>query len=93
MKYRKANTVLPDSLVKEIQKYVCGEMLYIPSPEGSHKSWGENSGTRTYLQLRNKQIKLKFQEGICIDQLVDEYCLSYDSIKKIVYSSTTFTNN
>lgn len=86
MKYKKADEVLPENLLKEIQKYVKGEMVYIPSPEGAHKAWGENSGSRMYLQHRNVEIRSRFREGFSIDQLTTVFCLSYDSIKKIVYS-------
>lgn len=87
MKYKKAENILPDSLLKEIQKYVSGEMLYIPSPEGSRKAWGENTGTKNYLQDRNKIIRSKYREGLSIGELVEEYSLSYDSIRKIIYSA------
>ena len=86
MKYKKADEVFPEKLLKELQKYVRGEMVYIPSPEGSRKGWGENSGSRVYLQSRNLEIKLQFREGLSIDQLTAAFCLSYDSIKKIVYA-------
>lgn len=86
MKYKRAEDILPEELLKEIQKYVTGEMLYIPSPEGGRKGWGENSGGRLYLQSRNSEIRSRFREGFSIDQLTSAFCLSYDSIKKIVYS-------
>ncbi|MFZ5354050.1 MAG: CD3324 family protein [Bacillota bacterium] len=86
MKYKKAHEVLPEKLLKEIQKYVKGEMIYIPSPPDSRKGWGEDSGSRAYLKERNSEIKQRFQQGITIDQLTLLFCLSYDSIKKIVYS-------
>ncbi|CAN7504946.1 CD3324 family protein [Paenibacillus sp. LjRoot153] len=86
MKYISAETVLPDDLLKEIQKYVQGRMVYIPNSEGSRKKWGEKSGNRNYLNLRNVQIREKFNEGATIDQLSELFSLSHDSIKKIVYS-------
>jgi len=86
MKYKKADEIFPEELLKEIQKYIKGEMVYIPSPESGHRRWGENSGGREYLQRRNLEIKLRFQKGLSIEQLTTVFCLSYDSIKKIVYS-------
>lgn len=86
MKYIQANVIFPENLLKEIQKYVQGEMIYIPKPEGIRKRWGENSGNRDQLDHRNAKICEQFHEGVTIDQLVDSFCLSYDSIKKIVYS-------
>jgi Mor family transcriptional regulator len=86
MKYVKAEEILPEYLLKEIQKYVCGEMIYVPSPEGTRRGWGVNSGSRAYLNTRNSEIKSKFHDGLTIDQLTSLFCLSTDSIKKIVYS-------
>lgn len=85
MKYIPANVVFPEALLKEIQKYVQGEMIYIPNSEGVRKKWGENSGHRKLLDTRNKKICEQFREGATIDQLSIAFCLSYDSIRKIVY--------
>ncbi|MCR8842391.1 CD3324 family protein [Paenibacillus sp. SC116] len=86
MKYTSAEAVLPEHLLKEVQKYIQGQTLYIPNAEGSRKKWGEKSGNRTYLDLRNRQIQQQFKEGTTIDQLTEQFFLSYNSIKKIVYA-------
>ncbi|MGM1047355.1 MAG: CD3324 family protein [Bacillota bacterium] len=86
MKYLSAEAILPEDLLKEVQKYVQGRMVYMPNSEGSRKKWGEKSGNRNYLILRNGQIRQKFNEGSTIDQLSELFSLSHDSIKKIVYS-------
>lgn len=86
MKYKKAQEIFPERLLKEIQTYVSGEMIYIPSHKGVRKGWGEKSGSREQLQMRNREIKLRFREGLSIEQLAALFCLSCDSIKKIVYS-------
>lgn len=87
MKYVKADEIFPEALLKEIQKYIHGELVYIPKPEGSRKGWGECSGSRTHLTQRNNDIREKFRKGYTIDQLSDKFCLSFDSVKKIVYSN------
>ncbi|WP_106767550.1 CD3324 family protein [Paenibacillus faecalis] len=86
MKYIKANETLPEDLLKEVQKYVQGELLYIPKQKGVRKKWGENSGYRNYLICRNDEIYKKYHQGTTIEQLSIQYSLSCDSIKKIVYS-------
>jgi len=86
MKYVNAELILPEYLLKEIQKYTHGGLMYIPKPEGSHQKWGESSGGRHYLNHRNDEIRQKFSAGMSVDQLSDQYFLSYDSIKKIVYA-------
>ncbi|MBU5427424.1 hypothetical protein KQI41_13615 [Tissierella pigra] len=86
MKYIKANNIFPEELLEQIQKYVQGELVYIPKPEGVRKKWGENSGHRVYLDHRNSQIREKFLVGLSMDELSEEFCLSIESIKRIVYS-------
>lgn len=86
MSYKRAYDVFPEKLLKEMQKYIQGEMVYIPSTKGTRKGWGENSGNKVYLRNRNYEIWLKFREGLSIDQLTTTFCLSYDSIKKIIYT-------
>ncbi|MDM5238634.1 hypothetical protein CN491_08200 [Bacillus cereus] len=86
MKYVKAATVLPESLIAEIQKYIQGETIYIPKQETQHYKWGTRSGGRKHLDERNKAIKDAFKSGTAIQQLAEEYFLSGETIKKIVYS-------
>ncbi|WP_042160932.1 CD3324 family protein [Paenibacillus gorillae] len=86
MKYVKADLVFPEALLKEMQKYVHGEMVYIPKPKGIRKKWGEASGSRKNLIQRNEEIRHLFSVGQTIDQLSDRFFLSSCSIKKIVYS-------
>ncbi len=84
MKYKNASHVLPDELLKEIQKYVTGEVIYIPKPE-EKKKWGEGSGARQFYQERNQKIQSDFQKGMTIDELMKKYNLSAGSIKRIAY--------
>jgi DNA-binding NarL/FixJ family response regulator len=86
MKYVKAETILPENLVAEIQKYIQGQYIYVPSQSGNRKGWGENSGTRSNLQRRNEQIRNMHESGCKIQNLAYEFFLSVDSIKKIVYA-------
>ena len=84
MKYRNASEVLPDPLLKELQKYAGGEALYIPAP-GGRKAWGEGSGSRRYYAQRNEEIRQKFRRGVKADALAEEYGLSCERIRKIIY--------
>lgn len=85
MKYLRAEDVLPDRLVAELQEYVQGSYLYIPAPKGTRRGWGELSGCRAELIQRNAQIKLAFQQGETLEALADRYYLSVSTIRKIVY--------
>ena len=84
MKYRNAAEVLPNGLLKELQKYAAGELLYVPTPEKS-KNWGEKTGFRDKLLKRNRVIRSLYRSGMTISELSEDFFLSVDSIKKIVY--------
>lgn len=84
MKYKNASEVLPDELLREIQKYASGEALYIPAA-GERKKWGDGSGAKVFYEQRNEEIRYKFSLGAAIEQLAGEYCLSIETIRKIVY--------
>ncbi|MGE7020917.1 CD3324 family protein [Solibacillus cecembensis] len=86
MKYINAQKVLPEKLISEIQKYIQGETLYIPKPETNYQKWGTSSGSRQRLDHRNAAIRDAFTKGIPIEKLAQEYYLSVETIKKIVYS-------
>ena len=83
MKYINAADVLPKDLLNEILNYVDGELLYIPS-SGKKKKWGTNSGSREYYEKRNSKIINQYKNGMAISDIARKYCLSYDSIRKIV---------
>lgn len=84
--YVKANNILPEELILEIQKYIQGETLYIPKPKSHHQKWGTLSGTRKKIDERNAFIRNEFNDGKTIYQLADEYFLAIETVKKIVYS-------
>ncbi|CAG7600630.1 hypothetical protein PAESOLCIP111_00414 [Paenibacillus solanacearum] len=86
MKYVSAD-ILPEALLKEVQQYIHGAMMYVPKPEGTRrKGWGEASGSRAHIAQRNNDIRAGFSQGVSIAALSERYYLSSDSIKKIVYS-------
>jgi Mor family transcriptional regulator len=84
MKYKNASDVLPDDLLKEVQKYAAGETLYFPKGR-ARKKWGEDSGARRFFQQRNAEIRQKYLQKTSIERLADEYCLSIETVRKIVF--------
>ncbi len=85
MKYRNASEILPDDLLKELQKYAPGEILYIPSNR-SRKKWGADTGARQFYEQRNEEIRHKyFHLKITVAALCEEYSLSDETIRKIIY--------
>ncbi|MBD5449045.1 MAG: hypothetical protein HDR28_02565 [Lachnospiraceae bacterium] len=85
MNYLNAAEILPEHLLKELQMYVDGDILYIPKTSYSRKAWGAVNGSRIFYQERNKEIQRLFRLGSSIDDLADQYGLAYSTIKKIVY--------
>lgn len=86
MKYLNAEHILPQQMVREIQKYIHGGVIYIPTPEEWRKKWGQRSGSRGGLNSRNEEIRQRFSKGASMDELADLFYLSRHSIKKIIYS-------
>ncbi|MBQ4014133.1 MAG: hypothetical protein II610_02600, partial [Treponema sp.] len=89
MNYRNAQDIFPENLLKQIQRYVSGETIYIPA-KNEKKAWGESSGYRAYLAKRNQSMKEDFADGLTIEQLTEKYCLSFDSVKHIVYTKQEY---
>jgi hypothetical protein len=86
--YVNAGVILPDNLVVEIQKYIQGGYLYIPSQMKLRKKWGENSGNRDYIRCRNEDICNKYKSGYKIKDLAVDFFLSTESIKKLYIQKT-----
>lgn len=84
MKYINAAEILPETLLKELQTYIDGDVLYIPKASAK-KEWGTASGSRTFYQERNAEIRSLYKEGYSIDALSKQYSLAYSTIKKILY--------
>ncbi len=84
MKYINAAEILPAELLKEIQTYIDGDVLYIPKTSAK-KEWGSVSGSREFYQKRNKEIQFLFENGYSIDALSKQYGLAHSTLKKIVY--------
>lgn len=85
MSYKNARDILPKKLLEEIQKYVQGEQIYIPQKEQMRNKWGSKSGAREALTFRNKEIIKKFRDGLNTAQISELFCLSEETIRKIVY--------
>ncbi|MBT9830317.1 CD3324 family protein [Clostridium baratii] len=84
MSYKKAQDVLPEEILKIIQEYIDGEYIYIPRKNENHKSWGEKSGIKDSLKIRNNEIYKKYLNGATINELAQEYYLSEKSIRRII---------
>lgn len=84
MKYKNAAEILPPGLLREIQYYIEGELLYIPKSESKQK-WGAVSGSKKFYSERNSRIKELFYSGMAVEELAKDFGLSASTIKKIIY--------
>ncbi|ETT87562.1 CD3324 family protein [Viridibacillus sp. FSL R5-0477] len=86
MRYVNAQDIIPQKLLAEIQQYVQGDLLYIPKLEKNRVKWGVHSGERKRLSIRNAQIRDAFRNGSSLTNLAEQYNLSVETIKKIIYT-------
>lgn len=85
MSYINADDVLPKTLVKEIQKHVDGQLIYIPRKDENSLSWGEKNGTKEKLAERNQTIVSNYYSGRTIAELSKVYYLSEKRIQGIIH--------
>lgn len=84
MSYLNAEEVLPMELVELIQKYVEGQMLYIPKRSQEKTAWGTKTGTRELLYKRNQKIYAEYLSGVKVAVLAEKYYLTEKSIQRII---------
>ncbi|SEO11565.1 hypothetical protein SAMN04488134_1047 [Amphibacillus marinus] len=87
MQYKNGKEVLPQSLLEELQKYIQGELIYIPKQSGQRMGWGEGNGSRQMIRKRNEEIYRLYEGGYSLQALEEKYCLAADSVRKIVYQT------
>ena len=85
MSYVNAKDVLPEKLVKEIQKYIDGQLIYIPRKSENSLLWGEKNGTKEKLEERNQMIVNRYYSGQTIAELSEVYFLSEKRIRGIIH--------
>ncbi|NQX71841.1 hypothetical protein HQN90_37855 [Paenibacillus alba] len=93
MSYKNGKDVLPPNLLKQLQEYIQGEIVYIPKKEQKRAGWGENNGTRIIIERRNQEIFRLYQTGSTVMELIKVFHLSEDSIRKIIVKTREITVN
>lgn len=88
MKYINGKDILPQPLLEQLQKYVQGELVYIPRKESQRAGWGAVNGARLMIRARNMEICRLYEEGSTVSELMETYHLSEDSIRKVLNSRT-----
>lgn len=84
MGYKNGKDILPPGLLKQLQDYIQGEIIYIPKKDQTRAGWGENNGTRQSIQRRNVEIFHLYENGSTVTELIRQFHLSEDSIRKII---------
>ena len=87
MSYIKAEDILPEALIRQIQEYIDGAYIYIPRKPGTRHAWGQETDYRTELNVRNNCIRRDFASGESIAALSRKYHLSEKSIRRILHKS------
>lgn len=88
MKYVNAKDVLPLEVLREVQKYSGGALIYVPKRDTDRIAWGQLSGARAHVAGRNEGIVAAYRSGTTVGQLMNQHCLSEASIRKIIYDKS-----
>ncbi|MGE5631088.1 MAG: CD3324 family protein [Caulobacteraceae bacterium] len=88
MDYKNGKEIFPSELLEQLQKYVQGNLVYIPKKEENRTGWGENNGAKAVIKNRNYEICEAHRNGVKISELASIFCLSEDSIRKILRTAT-----
>ncbi len=84
MGYIHALEILPEALMQEIQKYVDGQVIYIPKTESKRCKWGAKTGAKVYFKERNLEIYNRYKNGATVFDLSEKYFLTPKSIQRII---------
>lgn len=84
MSYIRAEEVLPEDLLRQVQRYVDGAYIYVPRKPGTRRLWGQGTAYKKELEHRNRMICKDRTKGFSIPQLARKYHLSERSIHRIL---------
>ncbi len=82
MRYIRADEILPPELLEAVQKYIDGQLIYIPSKE--KQAWGSVTASRKYYCERNREIFLEWKAGASTEELSLRFSLSEKSVQRIL---------
>ena len=87
MSYIKAEEILPEELIRQIQEYADGVYIYIPRKPGTRHAWGQETDYKAELKVRNDRIRSDYAAGVSGALLSRRYHLSEKSIRRILQKS------
>lgn len=76
MSYIKAEKILPEELIRQIQEYADGVYIYIPRKPGTRHKWGQETSYKAELETRNDRIRKDYAAGVRVAELSCRYHLS-----------------
>ena len=86
MSYIKAEDILPEELIAQIQQYADGVTIYIPRKAENRRAWGHATAYKAELSQRNRCIREDACRGAGVAALAGKYHLSEKSIRRILRS-------
>ena len=84
MGYIRADAILPEDIIRQIQQYADGVSIYIPRREDERTPWGAQSGIRREIAERKSHVLLDHLAGMSAAELAERYFLSEKSIHRII---------
>ena len=87
MSYIKAEKILPEELIRQIQEYADGVYIYIPRKPGTRRTWGQETGYKAELNARNDRIRKEHASDTSVAALSRSYHLSEKSFRRILQKS------
>ena len=84
MRYINCADVLPEELLREVQRYADGAYLYIPRISENRLSWGDRTRSKEETARRNRDIYARFQAGEGPRELAGAYFLTEKTVRRII---------
>lgn len=84
MSYMKAEDILPEALLRQLQQYVDGRNIYIPRKPENRRNRDSETEYQSELRQRNHQIRQDREQGLTRAALAEKYHLSEKSISRIL---------
>jgi Mor family transcriptional regulator len=85
--YIKAEEILPEELIRQIQEYADGVYIYIPRKPGTRHAWGQGTYYKAELKARNDRIRSDYASGASVMDPSRKFHLSEKSIHRILQKS------
>ncbi len=84
MRYVRAQDILPQDLLDQLQQYIDGAYLYIPRKGENRLSWGDRTHSKQETSARNREILRRALAGESPAQLAEVYFLTEKTIRRIL---------